>query len=205
MATKKIISTIKKTAVKKTQNKKEEKPSIQEVHRFIANLVRYPFKRIAMGCDSAKLLNGVLKIMNEPQEKALGTGSFGWDLIKTCPRFVRTELRTKLFIKRKNQGILESFSNLAEFRGPVSKTTVEVKTNLFDKDDTDLCMYMVTTCSLGNTYLDDNEPRAMLKATITFIYNVMYANMYCSDAVAFFAYDYLQKFFVTDEKKELAR
>ena len=188
-------------AKKKPIQKKE--PSIQEIHKFIASLVRYPFKRISKGCDADALLRGVLEIINKPFEKQVETDFWMEEL---ASRYVRVNLHVSFTPQNSFTGlnkILGTLKPLNNFKGPMSHSHIVIRSPL--DGDYNISVQALTTCSLGNTYLDDNYERMLLKVAMTFIYNVMYSGMKCSDEVALYAYQYLQKFYITDEKKELAR
>lgn len=212
MAVKKDTTTKKTTQVKKLKiklvAKKDSKPSIREAHEFIAGLVRYPFKRIAKGCNTNTLLTKVSDIVKDTYAHANSdTTSMGYFLENIGSMYTRAILRVNFHI-RKDMNVLEKFLNglapLNAFRGPVSKSVTSFVSAL-NSDTIDPHIEVATTCSLGNTFLDDNYDRMLLKATLTFIYNLMYAGLDCSDKIALEAYQYLQKFIITDEKKELAR
>lgn len=195
----------KNTTAKKPIIKKDKKPSIQEVHKFIASLVRYPFKRIAKGCDAEALMTGVLAIINKPFDR--GSSVTDYYMEELASKHVRVNLHVD-FYPQTSVNVMENMVKLLEplnrFKGPISHSHVKIQSLLDGKAD-DIKIRVTTTCSLGNTFLDDNYSRMLLKSTLAFIYNVMYAGMDCSDEVAIYSYQYLQKFFITDEKKELAR
>lgn len=209
MAVKKITTKkqpAKKAAVK-TTTKKDSKTNIREAHEFIAGLVRYPFKKLAKSCDAQRLLMAVGKIIKDAYVKeAPDIINYGYILDSKGSNYTRATLQ---FIIRVNKDmdildkVLWSLVPLNKFRGPVSKSSVAYVTGL--DGCADAHFEISTTCSLGNTFLDDNYDRMFLKTTLTLIYNFMYANTPYSDKIALYAYQYLQKYIITDEKKELAR
>ncbi|MBP5594628.1 MAG: hypothetical protein J6Y02_04535 [Pseudobutyrivibrio sp.] len=203
--TKKV--TTKKPEIKKTL-KKDSNPNIREAHEFIAGLVRYPFKKLAKSCDAPRLLMAVGRIIKDiyVNKEHSDIINYGYVLDSKGSNYTRATLQFNIRVN-KDMDILDkvlwSLVPLNKFRGPVSKSSVAYVTGL--DGCADAHFEISTTCSLGNTFLDDNYDRMFLKATLTLIYNFMYANTPYSDKIALYAYQYLQKYIITDEKKELAR